>query len=253
MIKREKNFIVAQILVFEVHLVLSLLHLLPTFFSLRELIYKRTAYNTPVLSKESFLKFLAIVKQVGVSLIHLKYSTWTNPFWDQFVCHRITKWNRECLFFSNCFCLRLHRVQLHIHNSSELNRHSDYPVWLEKSRRLQLSRLVFFCWLATRLQRRLVLYIVKISFTWYRHSSILLSFLLQSALQSDSGNFLLNGGMIIGIGVREFRVEGAKVWYSGSDKATEQIKIDGKITKPIKVHVSNQCCFSRYYSNSVKR
>lgn len=75
MIKREKNFIVAQILVFEVHLVLSLLHLLPTFFSLRELIYKRTAYNTPVVSKESFLKFLAIVKQVGVSLIHLKY--WT--------------------------------------------------------------------------------------------------------------------------------------------------------------------------------
>lgn len=64
-----------------------------------------------------------------------------------------------------------------------------------------------------------------------------------SALQRDSGDFLLNGGMIIGIGVREFRVDGAKVWYSGSDKATEQIKIDGKIKKAIKVHVSNQCCF----------
>jgi len=57
------------------------------------------------------------------------------------------------------------------------------------------------------------------------------------ALQSDNGNFLLNGGMVIGTGVREFRVEGVKVWYSGSDKATEQIKIDGKIKTPIKVHV----------------
>lgn len=50
--------------------------------------------------------------------------------------------------------------------------------------------------------------------------------------------------MVIGTGVREFRVEGVKVWYSGSDKATEQIKIDGKIKTPIKVHVSNQCYFS---------
>lgn len=65
-----------------------------------------------------------------------------------------------------------------------------------------------------------------------------------SALQRDSGDFLLNGGMIIGIGVREFRVDGAKVWYSGSDKATEQIKIDGKIKKAIKVHVSNHAALN---------
>ncbi|XP_078343629.1 A disintegrin and metalloproteinase with thrombospondin motifs 9-like isoform X3 [Oculina patagonica] len=57
------------------------------------------------------------------------------------------------------------------------------------------------------------------------------------ALQAENGNFLLNGGMIIGIGVREFRFAGGKVWYSGSDKATEQIKIDGKLSEPIKVHV----------------
>lgn len=58
--------------------------------------------------------------------------------------------------------------------------------------------------------------------------------------------------MIIGIGIREFRVHGAKVWYSGSDKATEQIRIDGKIKKPIKVHVSNKCYFSCYHSNCAK-
>ena len=51
--------------------------------------------------------------------------------------------------------------------------------------------------------------------------------------------------------MREFRVDGAKVWYSGSDKATEQIKIDGKIKKPIKVHVSNQCCFYSIYSDNI--
>ncbi|KAJ7351111.1 A disintegrin and metalloproteinase with thrombospondin motif 9 [Desmophyllum pertusum] len=57
------------------------------------------------------------------------------------------------------------------------------------------------------------------------------------ALQIDKGDFLLNGGMVIGIGVREFRAAGSKFWYSGSDKATEQIKIDGKVTQKIKVHV----------------
>ena len=59
-----------------------------------------------------------------------------------------------------------------------------------------------------------------------------------SALQSHSGKYLLNGGMIVGIGIREFRAAGAKVWYSGSDKATEQIKIKGKVAEPIRVHVS---------------
>ena len=94
--------------------------------------------------------------------------------------------------------------------------------------------------MATGLQRRLEIEIpIKIFFIWYCHSLRYLSYVLQSALQSDGGHFLLNGGMIIGIGVREFRVDGAKVWYSGSDKATEQIKIDGKIKTPIKVHVSN--------------
>ena len=101
------------------------------------------------------------------------------------------------------------------------------------------------CSSLTELQRGLtVKYQIKLCFTWYRHSLRYLCYVLQSALQSDNGNFLLNGGMIIGIGVREFRVEGAKVWYSGSDKATEEIKIDGKIKTPIKVHVSNQCCSS---------
>ena len=59
-----------------------------------------------------------------------------------------------------------------------------------------------------------------------------------SALQSVSGRFLLNGGMVIGIGVREFRAAGSKIWYSGSEKPIEQIKINGKTTEPIKVHVS---------------
>ncbi|XP_074610402.1 A disintegrin and metalloproteinase with thrombospondin motifs 20-like isoform X2 [Acropora palmata] len=57
------------------------------------------------------------------------------------------------------------------------------------------------------------------------------------ALQSDSGKFLLNGGMVIGLGVREFRAAGSRIWYSGSEKPVEQIKIDGKTTEPIKVHV----------------
>ncbi|XP_068714564.1 A disintegrin and metalloproteinase with thrombospondin motifs 9-like isoform X3 [Montipora foliosa] len=57
------------------------------------------------------------------------------------------------------------------------------------------------------------------------------------ALQSDSEKFLLNGGMIIGLGVREFWAAGSKIWYSGSEKPIEQIKIDGKTTEPIKVHV----------------
>nr|XP_058944082.1 A disintegrin and metalloproteinase with thrombospondin motifs 9-like isoform X2 [Pocillopora verrucosa] len=57
------------------------------------------------------------------------------------------------------------------------------------------------------------------------------------ALQDQNDKFLLNGGMIVGVGIREFRVPGAKVWYSGSEKATEQIKISGKVTEPIKVHV----------------
>ena len=64
-------------------------------------------------------------------------------------------------------------------------------------------------------------------------------FLFLSALQSGSGKFLLNGGMVIGLGVREFRAAGSKIWYSGSEKPIEQIKIDGKTTEPIKVHVSN--------------
>lgn len=50
--------------------------------------------------------------------------------------------------------------------------------------------------------------------------------------------------MIVGVGIREFRVPDAKVWYSGSEKATEQIKISGKVTEPIKVHVSIQCSLS---------
>ena len=48
----------------------------------------------------------------------------------------------------------------------------------------------------------------------------------------------------MGVGIREFRVSDAKVWYSGSEKATEQIKISGKVTEPIKVHVSIQCSLS---------
>lgn len=48
----------------------------------------------------------------------------------------------------------------------------------------------------------------------------------------------------MGVGIREFRVPDAKVWYSGSEKATEQIKISGKVTEPIKVHVSIQCSLS---------
>ena len=61
-----------------------------------------------------------------------------------------------------------------------------------------------------------------------------------SALESDSGKFLLNGGMYICLGVREFWAAGSKIWYSGSEKPIEQIKIDGKTTEPIKVHVRNE-------------
>ena len=59
-----------------------------------------------------------------------------------------------------------------------------------------------------------------------------------AALQKESGDYLLNGGMTIQLGVREFRAAGSKIWYSGSEKPFEQIKIDGKTTEPIKVLVS---------------
>ena len=76
-------------------------------------------------------------------------------------------------------------------------------------------------------------------FLFYSFLSHTLDFglVLSSALQSDSGKFLLNGGMVIGLGVREFRAAGSRIWYSGSEKPVEQIKIDGKTTEPIKVHV----------------
>lgn len=81
--------------------------------------------------------------------------------------------------------------------------------------------------------------------------------LLLLALQRDNGNFLLNGRMVIGLGVREFRAAGAKIWYSGSEKPIEQIKIDGKTTEPIKVHVSVRskrlACFTSLPPQSLNR
>ena len=44
-------------------------------------------------------------------------------------------------------------------------------------------------------------------------------------------------------GVREFRAAGSKIWYSGSEKVMEQIKINGRVTEPVKVYVR---CYSSF-------
>lgn len=118
------------------------------------------------------------------------------------------------------------RVQLYFYNPCWVNGHCNFPIWMEKSWRFQLS------WLVNENA------VEAFSF-FYSFLSHTLDFglILSSALQSDSGKFLLNGGMVIGLGVREFRAAGSKIWYSGSEKPVEQIKIDGKTTAPIKVHV----------------
>lgn len=63
-----------------------------------------------------------------------------------------------------------------------------------------------------------------------------LPFLALKSIQKDK--YLLNGGYVVGLGVREFAYSGARVWYSGSEKKLEEIRISGKTKENIKVEVS---------------
>ncbi|EDO44376.1 predicted protein, partial [Nematostella vectensis] len=52
-----------------------------------------------------------------------------------------------------------------------------------------------------------------------------------------TARYLINGGSVVSLGERTYQIEGASIYYSGSDKAEEMIKITGKTQEDLLLEV----------------